>query len=158
MKSPIVSLLLETFVNTRARNVCLYSLYNTKIKVGSSFFQVSSSVKKKDKSATKVRKKENKVSFCCIWISFSIWSRKSTLLPIMLLLFFSPVPSEKEKKSKKSEQSKTDVAAPGGDDSDSDSSLDVEKWKKWLMQMSGRHVQEKELLKRITLFAFFIQV
>lgn len=44
----------------------------------------------------------------------------------------------KVKKSKT--QIKDVVAAGGGDDSDSDSSLDVEKWKKLVLDMTGRRV------------------
>lgn len=40
------------------------------------------------------------------------------------------------KKSKT--QTKDKLVAAGGDDSDSDSSLDVDKWKKMVLQMTGR--------------------
>lgn len=46
-----------------------------------------------------------------------------------------------ERVAKKSKtQMKDEVVAAGGDDSDSDSSLDVEKWKKLVLHMTGRCV------------------
>lgn len=50
--------------------------------------------------------------------------------------------AKKEKKSKSRTSDK--VVTPGADDSDSDSSLDVEKWKKLLQQMTGEGLFERE--------------
>jgi len=65
----------------------------------------------------------------------------------LTLFFGQSVPAkrknstEKANKAKKSKTQASDkVAADGGDDSDSDSSLDVEKWKKLVQQMTGRSV------------------
>ena len=43
-------------------------------------------------------------------------------------------------KKTKTEGKSAEVVSAGGDDSDSDSSLDVEKWKKLCLQMTGNCV------------------
>lgn len=54
----------------------------------------------------------------------------------------------KAKKSKT--QMKAEVVAAGGDESDSDSSLDVEKWKKMVLHMTGRCVCGRETKKSLS--------
>lgn len=44
-------------------------------------------------------------------------------------------------------RTKAKVVAAGGDDSDSDSSLDVEKWKKLVLQMTGRCLCVKKVIE-----------
>lgn len=124
------------------------------------------------KSTTSKKKKDTtakKVNFYFVLISFrgSSWTIPTTL--ILLFLFFpQSVPANKKKtegkaakkvtgEKKSKSQTSDKVVTAGADDSDSDSSLDVEKWKKLLQQMTGESLNalfmgervKDEVMKRI---------